>query len=251
MLWIAKSQYSHSTRFSEMRSTESRGLTPAAIRADATASTWRRMSDQVSPCQSPPTLWWTRGLSPYLAACVKKTPTVVRSGMAAGSRSCAVAFDSVTDVVLLDRFDGERQCAGGNAHGDLVALLPADQRAPDGGVDRDAPRGWVALHGAYQLVGLRLTLVVDDLDRRARTHHARVRFLDDLRPADHLLELVDPAGEETALLLRLLVLRVVLDVSRLKRLHEALARFDTAPQSDLQVAFELLEPLGSQQDRFS
>src|SRR5258708_7753840 len=203
MVGIAKSKYSHSTRFSEMRSTESRGLTPAAIRADATARTWRRMSDQVSTCQSPPTLWWTRGLAPSLRACPNEPPTVVRSGMSAVSRLCA------------------------------------------------APRGWVALHGAYQLVGLRLSLVVDDLDRRARTHHARVRVLDDLRPADHLLELVDPAVEETDLLLRLLVLRVVLDVSRLKRLLEALARLDTAPQSDLQVAFELLEPLGSQQDRFS
>src|SRR5258708_24980146 len=111
-------QYTHSTRFSVMRSPEWRGWTRAEIRADATASTWRRMSDQVSTCQSPPTLWWTRGLSPYLAACVKKTPTVVRSGMAAGSRSCAVALDSVTDVVLLDRLDRQRQRARGKPHRD-------------------------------------------------------------------------------------------------------------------------------------
>src|SRR5690242_1613914 len=73
---------------------------------------------------------------------------------------------------------------------------------------------------------------------------------DDLRAADHLLQLVDPAVEHAHLFLRLLVLWVVLDVARLERFLQPLARLGAPLQRDLQVALELLQALRGQQYRF-
>src|SRR2546425_907451 len=70
-------------------------------------------------------------------------------------------------------------------------------------------------------------------------------------PSDHLLELVDPAVQETDLFLGLLVLGVVLDITRLERLLQALAGLGTPLQRDFKIALELLEPLGREQYRFS
>src|SRR5229473_1941371 len=138
--WIAKSQYSHSTRFSEMRTTASPAFTPASTSADATASTQRRMSAHVAMLHdAPATLWWTRGRSPNRSACRKKTPTVVRSAIASGFRSWAVG--------LLDRLDAQRQRAGRDADRDPVALLFADERAADRRVDRDPAGRRIALDG--------------------------------------------------------------------------------------------------------
>src|SRR5581483_3614103 len=151
---------------------------------------------------------------------------------------------------LVDRLDREGEAALRHADRHLVALLLADQRAPDRRVHRDAAGGRVTFDPADEVIRLGLALGVDDVDRRARTRDARVRLLDDLGAADHLLQLVDPVVEETDLLLRLLVLRVVLDVTRLKGLLQALARLDTALLRNVEIALELFEPLGSQQNRF-
>src|SRR6266851_8420478 len=241
--WIAKSQYSHATRFSEMRTTASPGFTPASTSADATASTHRRMSAHVAMLQDVPVpLWWTRGRSPNRSACRKKTPTVVRSAIASGSKSRAVG--------LLDRLDAQRQRSGWNADRDAVALLLADERATDRRVDRDPAGRRIALDGTDEVVGLRMAVGVDDVDRGARSGDARVRLLDDLGASDHLLQLVDTAVEEADLFLRLLILGVVLDVAGLERLLQALARLGPARQRNLKVALELLEPLGREQNRF-
>src|ERR1700681_245685 len=175
-----------------MRSTESRGLTPAPINADATASTWRRASAHVSICQASPCRWWIRGLSPYRAAWRKKTPTVVRSAIDSGLRSW-VAVVAVSDVALLDRLDRECQRAGGNADRDLVALLASHERPAHRRLDRDASGRRGALDRADQVKGLDVALVVHHLDRRAGLSDARVGVLDDLRAPDHLLQLVDAA----------------------------------------------------------
>jgi len=100
------------------------------------------------------------------------------------------------------------------------------------------------------VVGLARALVVDDLDRRAGPGDAGVRVPDDLGATDHLLELIDPAVEKSDLLFRLFVLRVVLDVARLKRLLQALTGFGAAAQGDLEISLELLESLRGQQNRF-
>ena len=75
-------------------------------------------------------------------------------------------------------------------------------------------------------------------------------LLDDRRAADHLLKLVDAAVEEAHLLLRLLVLRVVLDVAWLERLLQALTRFGATAQRDFEVALELFQPFGRKQYGF-
>src|SRR5438105_6010008 len=189
---MPKSQMSHSTRFSDMTITESPLFTPASIRADATESTSCRIAFQLFTLHASPMRWWIRARSPYFAACRKKTPTVVRSEIPSGSISIpVVAVVLSADVLLLDRLDG--QCQRSRRHADchLVALLLADQGAAYRRVHRDAARGRVALDGADQVVRLALTLVVDDLDGRARLGDARVCVLDDLGPADHLLQLVD------------------------------------------------------------
>jgi len=67
--------------------------------------------------------------SRYFAAWRKKTPTVVRSWMASGSIASAAAGVALDDVALLDRLDGERERARGNADRDPVPLLVADQGA--------------------------------------------------------------------------------------------------------------------------
>src|SRR5215472_8991549 len=151
---------------------------------------------------------------------------------------------------LLDRLDGEGQRSGGHAHGDPVALLVTHQRAPDRRVDGDASGRRIALHRADEVVRLALAFVVDDLDRRSGARHAGVRVADDLGAADHLLQLVDPAVQETDLFLRLFVLGVVLDVARLEGLLQSLARLAAPAQRDLEVALELLEPFRCQQYRF-
>src|SRR5713226_7004194 len=162
--------------------------------------------------------------------------------MASRFRSCAVC--------LLDRLDRKRERAGGNADRDAVALLLAHQRATDGRVDGDSAGGRIALDRAHQVVGLCLAVGVDDVDGRTRSGDARVRLLDDLRPPDHLLELIDAAVEEADLLLRLLVFRVVFDVARLERLLQARARLGTPLQRDLEIALELLQPGGREQYRY-
>src|SRR3989442_14704614 len=96
-----------------------------------------------------------------------------------------------------------------------------------------------------------MAIRVDDLDRRAGPGLARMRFLDDLGPSDHLLELVDPAVQETDLFLGVLVLVVVLDITRLERLLQALAGLGTPLERDFEIALELLEPLGREQYRVS
>src|ERR1700694_1001769 len=98
---MAKSQYSHSMRLSEKRSTQSPALIPASTRPDATARTCRCMADHVRTCHGPaPSRWCTRARSGYLEICRNNTPTVVRSEIASTSIACV---DSVAlrDVVLL------------------------------------------------------------------------------------------------------------------------------------------------------
>src|SRR5260370_584352 len=133
---------------------------------------------------------------------------------------------------------------------EAVALLLAYERASDGRVDGDAAGGGIALDRADQVIGLCLALGVHDVDGRTRSRDARVRLLDDLRASDHLLELIDAAVEEADLLLRLLVLGVVLDVARLERLLQALARLGAPQQRDFEIALELFKPLGREQYRF-
>ena len=77
-----------------------------------------------------------------------------------------------------------------------------------------------------------------------------MRVLDDLGAADHLLQLVDAAVQKPDFFLRLLVLGVVFDVSRLEGFLQALAGLGAARESDLEIALELLEALGGQQNRF-
>src|SRR5258708_11680802 len=201
------------------------------------------MSAQVAMLQDvPATLKWTRGRSPNRSACRKKTPTVVRSAIASGFRSWAVG--------LLDRLDAQRQRAGRDADRDAVALLLADERATDRRVHRDPAGRGIALDRADEVVSLCMTVGIDDIDGGARSGDTRVRLLDDLRAAYHLLQLVDPAVEQSNLFLRLLILRVVLDVAGLERLLQALARLGAPRQSDFEVALELLKPLGRKQNRF-
>src|SRR5712692_6423937 len=226
-----------------MRTTAPPGFTPASTSADATASTHRRMSAHVATFHAVPVpLYWTIGRSPNRAACRKKIPTVVRSAIASGLRSWAVG--------LLDRLAAQRQRAGRNADRDAVALLLADERATHRRVDGDSSRRRIALDRADQVIGLRMAVRVDDINRGARSGDARVRLFDDLGAADHLLQLVDAAVEESDLFLRLLILGVVLDVAGLERLLQALARLGAARQRDFEVALELLEPLGREQNRF-
>src|SRR5260370_26782209 len=94
-------------------------------------------------------------------------------------------------VGLLDRLDRKGERARRNADRDPVTLLLAHERATDGRVDGNTARGRVALDRSDQVIGLGLAVGVDDVDRRTRAGHARVRLLDDRRPPDHLLELVD------------------------------------------------------------
>ena len=49
--------------------------------------------------------------------------------------------------------------------------------------------------------------------------------MDDLGPADHLFQLVDPAVDQADLFFCLLIFRVVLDVTRLEGLLEPVGRF--------------------------
>src|ERR1700680_4970421 len=104
------------------------------------------MSAQVPTFQPPDARQWTRGRSANRSAWRKKTPTVVRSAIAWGFRPLAWArsSDVRTDTDLLfDRFDGESECPGRHAHGDLVALLLAHQRAANRGLDRDSATRWI------------------------------------------------------------------------------------------------------------
>src|SRR5260370_39800854 len=94
-----------------------------------------------------------------------------------------------------------------------------------------------------------MAIGVDDIDGGARSGDARVRLLDDLGAADHLLQLVDAAVEESDLFLRLLILWVVLDDAGLERLLQALARLAAARQRDFEDARDLLELLGRQHNR--
>src|SRR4029077_16356539 len=153
-------------------------------------------------------------------------------------------------VGLLDRLDRKGERARGNADRDPVALLLAHECPTHRRVDGDAARGRIALDRAYEGVGLCLAVGLDGVARRTGPGHARVRLLDDLRASDHLLELIDAAVEEADLLLRLLVFRVVFDVAGLECLLQALAGLGTPLQRDLEIALELLQPLGREQYRF-
>src|SRR5437660_11245880 len=131
--WMPKSLHSHSRLFSPIRTTRSPALIPASISPDATASAWRSIAFQLSACQAPPTWWWTSVRSPYLAAWRRKTPSVVLSLTASGSRSCASARPAFTeDVALFDRLDRQRQRSGRHAHRHLVALLATDEGTSHG-----------------------------------------------------------------------------------------------------------------------
>src|SRR3989442_15100590 len=117
--------------------------------------------------------------------------------MASGFTS-SVETDVPTIIYgLLDRLDGERERSRRDADCDPVALLLAHERAAHGRVDGDAACRRIAFDRTYQGVGLGVAIRVDDVDRRAGPGNARMRLLDDLGPSDHLLELVDPAVQET------------------------------------------------------
>src|SRR5436189_3528925 len=210
------------------------------------------MSAHVSVFHCSPTRWWTSGRSPKRAACPKNTPTVVRSAIPSGFSSVAGGLPDVPmdNECLSDGLDRQRQAPRGHADRNPVTFLLSHQRPPDRRVHRDSSRRRVALDRAHQVIRLGGAVVVGDIDGRSRPGDARMRFLDDLGAADHLLELVDAAVEETYLFLRLLILGVVLDISRLEGLLQALAGIEPTLQRDLEVALELLQPLRSQQNRF-
>src|SRR2546430_7973350 len=123
---MPKSQTSHSTRFSDMRITESPPFTPASISADATDSTSRRIALQLSTFHASPARWWMRARSPYFAACRKKTPTVVRSEIPSGSIPLPVSAVVLSaDVLLLQSrpFRGKESSGACPAAGRVGFLL--------------------------------------------------------------------------------------------------------------------------------
>src|SRR2546421_10359389 len=133
--------------------------------------------------------------------------------------TCPAAWSVLrADVALLpllslfDRLDGECQGAQRYADRHLVALLVADQGASARRVNRNPAGRRVALDGPDQVVGPAVAQVVDDLDRGALPDQARVCVADDLGPSDHLLQLVDPADQDAAFLLRPRIFVVVLEV---------------------------------------
>src|SRR5919198_1962901 len=98
-----------------------------------------------------------------------------------------------------DRLDREAERAGRDGDRDLVALALADKSAADRRLDGDPSRRRVAFDGADEVVRLDQPVVVLDLDRGARLGDAAVALMDDLGAPDHLLQLVNPAVEETDL----------------------------------------------------
>ena len=76
-----------------------------------------------------------------------------------------------------------------------------------------------------------------------------MRLLDDLRPADHLLQLVDAVVQAGDLFFCLLVLGVVLDVPRLGGLLHPVRGFDAALQRYVEIVLQLGQAFVGQQDR--
>ena len=72
---------------------------------------------------------------------------------------------------------------------------------------------------------------------RAGLGNVRVVLLDELGAANHLFQLIDPAIDQANLFLRLLVLRVVLDITRLEGLLQPIGRLDEAGALNLELAF--------------
>ena len=74
--------------------------------------------------------------------------------------------------------------------------------------------------------------------------------MDDLGPADHLFQLVDPAVDQADLFFCLLIFRVVLDVTRLEGLLEPLGSLDAAGTLNFELSFQPLESFGCEKYRF-
>src|SRR5215472_8011831 len=152
---------------------------------------------------------------------------------------------------LTDGLDDQLDPARRHLDRDPVARAPAQERAADRGLDRYAPGRGVRLDRAHEVIGARLALVVLDHEGGARLGDPGAPAHDDLGSPDHLLELVDAVVEPGHLLLRLLQLRVVLDVARLGGLLHPLEGVDPSCPYLLEILLELCEARSSQQDWFA
>ena len=116
---------------------------------------------------------------------------------------------------LADADDLVGEVAGWNADHDLLALLLAEQGAPDRALVRDPALGGLGLGGADDR---ELLLAVAALDRNGRADLdvvGRVVLVDDRGVLDQGLERLDPALDERLLVLGVLVLGVLREVAML------------------------------------
>jgi len=110
---------------------------------------------------------------------------------------------------LADADDLVGEVPGRDLHDDLLALLLAEQRAPDGALVADPALGRLGLGRADDRERL-LAVVAGDLDGRADLDVVgRVVLVDDRRVLDQRLERLDPALDERLLVLGVLVLGVL------------------------------------------
>ena len=145
-----------------------------------------------SPC-SPRLVY--RGPPQHTDASVRRSEAELRAAI--GPRILADADDLVGEV------------AGGDLHDDLLALLLAEQGAPDRALVGDPALGRLGLGGADDRERL---LAVGALDRDGRADLdvvGRVVLVDDRGVLDQRLERLDPALDERLLVLGVLVLGVL------------------------------------------
>src|SRR5581483_3944984 len=124
---------------------------------------------------------------------------------------------------------------------DGVADLLADQRAGQGGEDRDAPRRRIGLVRPDDLVAHLLAVLAAQEHRRAERHpRAPLRRVDHLRGGDLRLELPDAPLDEALALLGRVVLGVLREIPVRARLGDRLD--DAGPLLALELLELLLEP---------
>src|SRR5262245_51143000 len=134
-----------------------------------------------------------------------------------------VGFGCAEEDSLADRDDLVGEVARGDLHDDLLALLLAEEGAPDRALVADPALGGLGLCGPDDRE-LLLAVLALDVDRRADLDVVRgVVLVDDRGVLDQRLECLDPALDERLLVLGVLVLGVLAEVAVLLGVVDALS----------------------------
>src|SRR4029079_1953799 len=160
------------------------------------------------------------------------------------TRAASSSAHSMVSASLRDGDDLVGDVAGRNLDGDVLALLLAEQGAPDRALVADLALGRLGLGRADDGEGLRAVRAADPHGRADLDVVVRMVLVDQRRILDQRLERLDAALDERLLVLGVLVLGVLGEVAVLLGVVDPLRDLRTAHGNHLlELLAELLEAI--------